>query len=340
MRKNVLIGLALAISLAAMAGCKGGKKVVETEVTQAVAVKTMEAAAESVDYTAEFTSNIEGYKVNNIAPAAPGRIDKILVDVGTRVYRGQLLAGMDPTEFNRLNIQFTNTKADHERIKAVYEAGGISRQQMEQIDAQMRSEQEQYNNMKVNINLPSPIDGVVTARNYDPGDLYNGQTPILTVMQINRLKVRVNVSENYFPLVKLGMTAQISVDMYKDRTFPGKVTLISPAVDPNTRTFMVEIDIPNTEGDLRPGMFSRTTLNFGKMEGIMVLDVAVQRQVGSAEKYVYVAKDGKAERRIVTTGRQEGDRVEILSGITAGDVVIVSGISRLVSGSEIEIKND
>ena len=167
----------------------------------------------------------------------PVRIDNIYVEVGQAVGQGQLLAKMDPTQFNQTQVQLANLQADHDRIKAVYEAGGISKQQLEQSETSLKVQQEAYNNLKANIELRSPISGVVTARNFDPGDLYSGAMPVLTIMQTNTLKVTVAVSEQYFQQVKLNMPAEIRVAMYADKVFSGKDSLITPAIDAATRTF-------------------------------------------------------------------------------------------------------
>lgn len=342
MRKNFVICLSLISAIAFMTGCKGNKKskAEETEEVTSVLVKTKKAVFEDIEHSAEFTSNIEPYKENNIAPSMSVRIDQIFVDVGANVRKGQLLVRMDPTQYNQSNVQLTNLKADYDRLKAVYDAGGISKQQLDQAETALSVQLEQTNNLKDNIELRSPIDGVVTARNYDPGDMYSID-PILQVMQINTLKVTASVSEQYFPYIKTGMPAEIRVDMYSGRVFEGKVTLIHPAIDVATRTFNVEISIPNAKAELRPGMFSRTKLHFGTTRGIMVEDIAVQKQVGSNDKYLYVAAaDGKAERRNVFTGRQKGKQIEITNGIEEGDEIIVAGISRLFDGTPIEVKND
>ena len=116
------------------------------------------------------------------------------------------------------------------------------------------------------------------------------------------------------------------------------VSLIYPALDPSTRTFTVEITVPNANEKLRPGMFARSIFNMGDKEGIMVPDVAILKQVGSAERYLYVIKDGKAERRSVKVGRQVGKNVDILSGVSAGEEVAVTALSRLDDGVEVEVK--
>ncbi|MCC8035130.1 MAG: efflux RND transporter periplasmic adaptor subunit [Rikenellaceae bacterium] len=339
MKKISFIAPVIFMAAFAMTGCIK-KKTVEVEEEYRAPVKTQYAYYEEIDNTQEFTSTIHGYKENNIAPSLSSvRIDNIFVDVGQNVSRGQLLVKMDPTNFNQSNIQLLNLEADYNRIKAVYEAGGISKQELDQIETSLAVQKEQTDNLKVNIELRSPIDGVVTERNYDPGDLYSG-APILQVMQINTLKVTVAISEQYFPYVSMNMPTEIRVDMYPDKVFEGKVSLIYPAIDAATRTFNVEITIPNKDRLLRPGMFSRTILHFGKMPALMVEDIAVQKQVGSNDKYLFIVNDGAAERREVTTGRQIGNKIQILTGLDNGDEVITTGISRLDTGTPVEIIND
>lgn len=133
-------------------------------------------------------------------------------------------------------------------------------------------------------------------------------------MQINPLKIIANIQEQYYPAVKLGMPVEIRTDIFPGEVFAGKVSLIYPALDASTRTFTVEVTVPNGNEKLRPGMFARSTFNMGDKEGIMVPDVAVLKQVGSSERYLYVVEDGKAERRSVKVGRQIGSDVDILSG--------------------------
>ena len=172
-------------------------------------------------------------------------------------------------------------------------------------------------------------------------DDYNAQQPILHIMQIDPLKVIANISEQYFPNVKVGMPVKLAVDIFPDEEFTGTVSLIYPALDPTTRTFKVEVKVPNAKRTLRPGMYARTTFDMGSKEGVMVPDVAVQKQVGSAERYLYViVGDSVAERRSVKVGRQVGDRVDILSGIEAGEPVAVTALSKLFDGAKVDIKKD
>lgn len=336
MKKTIVLSLAVGL----LAACAEQKT--QTAVEQPGVLTKAEPVVEAtVELTEVFTSEIEPYKENDITPAASGvHIDRILVDVGDRVQAGQLLVTLDPTQYTQQLVQLKNAESDYNRLLPVYEAGGISTQQIEQTKAQLDVLREVVANLKRNIEYRSPLTGVVTARNAEAGDLLAGQ-PILHVMQIDPLKVIVNISEQYLPFVKQGMPVDLKVDIFPDRTFEGRVSLIYPALDPATRTFRVEVKVPNADRTLRPGMFARTTFDMGHKQGVMVPDVAVQKQVGTAERYLYViVGDSVAERRRVELGRQVGDRVDILSGVAPGERVAVTALSKLYDGAKVELKSE
>lgn len=344
------IFLIAAAATVALAGCSGGKSknsdplaegaiaAEQAENIPAVLTRTEKARTATVTLSEVYTSEIEPNKENDITPAVAGvHIDRIMVDVGDNVREGQVLVRLDPTQYNQQLIQLRNIEADYNRLLPVYEAGGISSQQIEQQKTALDVQREVVANLKKNIEVRSPITGVVTARNYDSGDLFAAQ-PILHVMQINPLKIKVSIPEQHFPNVRTGMPVEVAVDLFPDKKFEGRVSLIYPALDTATRTFTVEVTVPNGQNMLRPGMFARSTFGMGEKEGVMVPDVAVQKQVGSAERYLYVIRDGRAERRSVNVGRLVDGYVDILSGVEAGEDVAVTALSRLYDGAPVEVK--
>jgi RND family efflux transporter MFP subunit len=293
-----------------------------------------------MEITETYTSEILPFKQNDITPAAQGlHIDKILVDVGDKVAAGQIVATMNKTSLKQLEINLATVEDSYNRMKPVHEVGGISDQQMTQLKNQLDLQREIVENLRKNSVIKSPISGVVTARNFEPGDLF-ASMPILHIMQINQLKVMANVSETYYPNVKVGQKVNISVDIYPDEVFEGTVSRINPALDAATRTFGVEITIPNSNLRLRPGMYARTTFNMGQRESIMIDDVAVQKQAGSSERYVFVVKDGVAEYRFVRDGRRVGNLIEIIDGLSAGEQVATTSFTRLANGKKVEIVNE
>lgn len=344
MKKNLVLATALVASMM-MVGC--GSKSEQNAAVQAeaevekVLIKTVEATTSMVGQLVEVSANIQPYKQNSITPAVQGvRIDKILVDVGHHVSKGQLVATMDPIQYNQANTQLLNLEADLARMTPVFEAGGISAQQLDAIKTQVSVQRDVVANLKKNIELRSPITGVVTARNAEAGDMFSNM-PILQIMQINPLKITASISEKHFSKVKLNMPVEIATEVLPDEKFTGKVSLIYPAMDPATRTFTVEITIPNSGNKLRPGMFARAIFNLGEVESVLVPDVAIKRQAGTSERAVFVLQeDGTVERRVVEVGRQVDKNYVILSGLNAGEQVSVTGLSRLDNGTAVEVSNN
>lgn len=336
--------LTMLIAAFALMGCASNstenKQTTAPVEEPAVIVKTATAELQSVNVTETYTSEIKPYKENDITPAVAGlHISKIKVDVGDHVRKGQVLVVMDQTTLKQQELNLATTEDSYNRMKPVHEAGGVSDQQMIQLENQLNLQREVVENLRKNSTILSPITGIVTARNFESGDLF-AQMPILHIMQINKLKVMANVSEQYYTSVKVGQPVSIEVDIFPGEVFEGKVSRINPALDAATRTFGVEITIPNGKERLRPGMYARATFSMGERENVMIPDQALQKQTGSSERYVYVIKDGVAEYRFVKDGRRVGDKIEILEGLTAGEQVATTSFTRLISGKKVEVKNE
>lgn len=334
--QNLLKALAFILGLGLLASCSNKKTEDVTTESQTVKVKTVVASMQMVDQTTTYTANIQSEVINQIVPAMGGRIQKIFVDVGRKVGRGQALVQMEDYNLQQQTVQLANLKKDYERYSELLKVGGIAQQQVDQLKTQIDMLETQISNIKINTILRSPINGVVTARNYDNGDVF-AQLPVLTVEQLNPLKAIVNVSEIYFPIIKKGMPVDIMADIYKDEHFTGEVSLIYPTIDATTHTFSVEVAIKNKDGRLAPGMYSRVTLNFGSSEQVVIPDIAVVKQSGSNDRYVYIVEGNKVRYSKVTLGPRMGESVVILSGVSNNDEIVTAGQTRLIDGSEIEI---
>lgn len=317
--------------------CGGsGQSASESETSQKTKVRVEEVSLVPVDQISTFTATVEADKVNNIAPAMGGRIRQIYVDVGSYVKKGQVLVAMDAATFSQQETQVATLRRDYERYRELYEVGGISKQQLDQAKTQLDVAETAMENLSENTRLISPLSGVVTARNYDPGDVAM-QLPILTIESMNPVKVTLNVSERYYSQVSIGMPVEVQADALGDEVFEGKISLIYPTIDPMSHTFTVEVTVPNSNQKLRPGMFSRVKMNFGSNDRPLLSDRAVLKQVGSNDRYVFVEENGKAVYTLVQLGARIDDKYEILSGLNAGDKVIIHGNTNLIDGSEVEV---
>lgn len=331
-------GILLAMILLASCGQKIEEQVKETTVAP-IKVKVLEVKTQSIDLVEKFTASVEPVIKNNIVPNSPGRIRKIMVELGDNVKKGQKLAQMDVANLSNLESQVANYKKMYQRAAELFEVGGASQQDLDAAKLQLNMAETNLKNLQENTFLISPINGVVTARNYDNDDIYNGQLPILTVMQMNPVQMKINVSETFFSKIKKTMPVDITLDVYEDKSFKGKVSLIYPTIDEMSRTFGVEIVADNASNQIRPGMFARVEMYFGKADKILVPDLSIIKQSGSGEKFVYVESNGTVSYVKVEVGRRYDSTYEIISGLKSGDKVVIAGQTKLMDGSKVEIIN-
>lgn len=328
-----------------LASCNGGAgtssdktKAAAQLVAEAPKVRLASVSARPVDQVRDYTCTVEAEVVNNIAPQTPGRISKIYVEVGDHVTRGQRLVQMDASNLRQLELQMENQKTDFARIEKLYAIGGVSKAEYDNAKMSLDVSENSYANLKENTQLLSPVTGIVTARNYDNGDLYAG-SPILTVQQIRPVKLLINVSEQYFSMIEKGDTATIRLDALPGREFQATVRLIYPTVNAATHTFPVELSLTNADEAVRPGMFARATVNFGTEQHVVVPDRAIVKQPGSGERFVYTYD--KASNTVsyvkVELGQRLEDSYELLNGVTDGATIVIAGQAKLVDGAEVQV---
>lgn len=302
-------------------------------------VKVQMVTAENVPQISEYTATVEAYKTNNITTNTANRIKRILVDVGSPVRKGQTVVILDDVNIEQMQVRLANKRLELQRAEELKKIGGGTQQSVDQMRMEYETYKRSYANMRENTALVSPISGVVTARNYDNGDM-TGQLPILTIEEIQPVKIVVNVSEQDFSKIHVGLPVTVKLDVYGDEVFDGKVSLIHPTIDAATRTFQVEINIPNGKSRVRPGMFARVTLNYGSMNHVVVPDQAVVKQTGSGNRYVYVYKDGKVSFQKVELGQRLDNCYELISGVENNSQVVISGQNGLLDGMAVDLAKD
>ena len=340
MKYNRILSVALAVLFLTACGNKEQQNTTVNPQAAAPVVSVVTATSEDVEVNKTFTSNIEPYVTNNIVSQAAGRIMSINAEVGDKVRKGQLLAKMDDVNLAKTRMQYVNDSTELSRLTELYKIGAVSQADYDLAKLSLEITKKTYNNLLENTYLRSPINGVVTARNYDKGDMYSMTQPIFVVEQIVPVKMLINISESYFTQVHQGMEFDIEVDAYPGEVFKGKVNLIYPTVSSTTHTFSVEVVAQNADQRLRPGMFARVTACFGINHHVVVPDVAVVKQQGSGEHFIYVLNaDNTVTYTKVELGRRLGGRYEIVSGINEGDAIVTEGQARLKNGMTVTIKN-
>lgn len=301
-------------------------------------VTIMAASYKDVPQSDVYTANVEAYAKNNIAPQSPSRIHKIYVEVGDFVRAGQIVAKMDEVNLNQSKLSMANDSLEYSRIKKLYEQGGVSKSDFDAMELKYNVTRSQYQNLLENTILRSPVSGVITARNYDQGDMYGG-SPIYVVEQITPVKLYVGISEMDYTRVKKNDVVTLTADALPGKTFTGRIARIYPTIDAATHTFTAEVNVANSDRLLRPGMYARVTVNFGSNHSIVVPDDCVVKQQGSGVRSVFVLQaDNTVKEIVVTLGRHFGTEYEILSGVAEGDNVVVKGQASLKNGSKVNVQ--
>ena len=338
MKKNfaILAVLVTALSCGGNGSQKADEAAVPAEVTPNVEVAV--AQARNVPQEAIYASTVEAYAVNNIMPQQGGRIRKINVEVGDYVSRGQVLAEMDRLQLDQLALQIQNDETEYQRLKSLYEEGGVSQSDFETAELGYKMRRTNYKNVEENTILRSPITGFVTARNFDAGDMFAMSAPLFTVQQVVPVKLHVGISESEYAKVKKGDQVTLTVDALPGRSFSGKVDRLYPTIDAATHTFKAEVVVSNADKALRPGMYARVTVNFGNRRSVVVPDQCLVKQEGTGTRFIYVLQaDGTVSYVPVKTGRHIGSEYEITEGLSDGQKVVVKGQAALKDGVKVNV---
>ena len=299
-------------------------------------VKIASVTTEAVPQLEEYSTTVEAKVKNSIIPNSPLRIEKIFVEVGDNVKKGDKLVQLDAKDLDKLQLQYQYQLVDFKRVEELYKVGGISKAEYENARTQLEVSKKTLDSRTENTVLVSPIDGVISARNYDDGDMYGGQV-ILVVEQISPVKMKINVSESYFAKTNKNLDVTLTFDAYGDEEFKGNIDIIYPTINAASHTFPVEISMANENQKIRPGMYGKVVVNFGTKNHVVVPDQAVMKQAGSGDYYVYTYKNGKVYSNKVELGRRLGDRYEVISGIAPGSQVVVAGKESLANGIDVEV---
>ncbi len=311
----------------------------------AIPVKVMALSKTKISRTIDYTATVLPFEEVNMAPSTPGRIEKIYVEVGDRINKDDKLFLMDRTQLYQLELQLSNLQKDLGRIDTLLKSGSAKQQQYDQMKTQYDVTKTNVDFMRENTLIKSPFVGVVTGKYFENGEMYSGgpttqsgRAAVVTVMQINPLKVNVSISEQFYPLIKKGMKASITADVYKNEIFTGSVFRIAPTVNSATRSFNVELELPNRNDLLKPGMFIRVSMDLGEVETFVVPANTVLVQEGTNIRFVFLEKNNIAERIEVLIGKRFDDKLEIISsGINEGDRLVTEGQARLINSDKIEI---
>jgi len=345
--KTIKISLLFLIASGAFFACnmQPPEAAAEAAEVKAQPVKIMELGYKETALTQNITSTVVAYEETYLAPALSGRIRSVKVEVNDHVKKGQLLVELDRTQLDQTQLQYHQLLTDLTRMDTLLQYGSITQQAYDQLKAQVETTELILQNLKENTLMRAPYSGIITGKYYNDGELFSptpntpvGKAALISMIQIDPVKLMVSLSEKYLPLVKEGMKATVSTDVYPGLNFQGTVFRIHPTVNAATRTFTAEVKLPNKQHKLAPGMFARVSLKMGETEALIVPSIAVMQQTGTNQRYIMLYENGKAKKVTVQINDRYDDQLEISSPeIQGGEQLIYAGQSRLENGATVKV---
>lgn len=324
-----------------LAGCRQAK----TESAADPKIEMSEVQQVSTSGALQYSGTIEPTQTIPLTFQAQGTVLKVLINAGDPVKTGQLLAVVDKADAQSMyeisQAKYQQAKDAYRRLKQVHDNGSLPEVKWVEMESNLQQAQSSAalakNNLK-KCNLYAPESGVIGARNIEPGmnSLGNLKAP-LELVKINTVYVKVAVPENEINLIKKGQKASFSVSALDNQEFEGTVTNVGVVADAVSRTYEVKITVNNPKMLLKPGMVCDVQVDAPQNRTVVGIPYQAVDQDSSGNKYVYVVDESKKKvfKRVVTVGNYQNDFVQILSGLSVGEKVVVSGMHKLTDNGKV-----
>lgn len=315
--------------------------VAQTNSSVAVRVDTVKKSSPAIEVIAN--GNFEPFQELSFSAEKAGRVVSVLVKEGDYVRKGQVLATIRVEQLNvdlqTAEANYQNAQTDLSRYENAYKTGGVTQQQLDQARLNLSNAKSRVQQSTINLGdatIRATIDGIVNTRKIEPGSVVAPGTPLFDIVNISKLKLKVNVSEAQVAQLKIGKPVAIKASVLPDKSFNGKVSFIGAKAD-EALNFPIEVDVLSNPGNaLRAGMYGTAVFDFPQQAPIVL--VPRNAFVGSVNSNeIFVVKNNEAGLVKVTSGRVVGNQVEILDGLQEGDLIVTSGQINLVSGTAVNI---
>jgi membrane fusion protein (multidrug efflux system) len=337
--------------LLAVTGCTSGtaaKPGAETSEASVPSVGVARVRTGVLERKITLPGTIRAYQEATVYAKVAGYLKAIAVDRGDRVKAGQVLAELEvpelQAEIGKLRAELDAAEIERTRLVQAAERAPdlVTPQAVDTVKAKREvalANLERAETLMECAKLTAPFSGVVTRRYVDPGAFIPAATSsgparsaaVVTVMDFSRVRIDVAMPEAEVPRVEVGLPASVSVAELSGRTFEGEVTRIAYALDEATKTMGTEIELPNPDAALRPGMYASVTTRLERREGALLVPAqAILTQKGLS--FAFRVKDGRAQKVAVRPGLDDGIHVEVRDGLSADDLVVVSGSQSLADG--------
>jgi len=368
--------LACSFTFILLGGCSRGKPqeaASQAHTEQAVTITTRPVETHEVKRTVEMVGTLSGWEEVTISNETAGTIEKILVDLGDKVKKGQLLIRLDQREAKlalaqaEANLQaakkalaqaqaeWRDADLNLTRIRQLHSEGVIATSQLDvaqtrfdSIEAQAHAREADIDRFRALVDLAhkhlsdteivAPISSEVQQRLVSIGEGVKEKTPLLHLVVTDPLKLQGTVPERFAPEIKIEQPVDVQVEAFTEQVFSGMVQRVSPAVDVQTRSLALEAKVPNSAGLLKAGFFAKGLILIGvNPQAVFVPEEAVYSFVGIAK--AFVVRDGTAQERQVKTGVRADSLIEVTEGLQPGETVATSGLAQIYQGAKVRVVN-
>jgi membrane fusion protein, multidrug efflux system len=344
MKINNLCICLLLTAVFVISGCNNKAESEQTNVSLPVVAKQIEKI--SINKEIAVSGNIEGRKTVKLGFLVAGKINYIAANEGNIIEAGQLLASLDPENYkiakDIADANFDQAQDEYNRLSIMHERKSVAESDFSKVSNALKLAQAQRRLQSKNLSdtkLYSPLRGVLLKKGVEVGEIIGAGLPLFAVSDISIINVIAAVPETDLQQVKIGGAATVHVSAI-DSTFPGKIIEIGSIAEPTTRSFTVKIELKNPQFNIRPGMTAEIKMISGRAMDIMAVPgEAVLRDLDNTA-YVFIADQTKRQafRRKISLGRMAGNNIEVTSGLSPNEWVIVSGQHKLNNGSSITLK--
>jgi membrane fusion protein (multidrug efflux system) len=346
--KKLILSLILpaVVSLFFLTSCKTKDKHVTGEPLSR-AVKTEVVHTDTIAQVVSVSGNIEGNTTVKLGFMVGGKINYVSNKEGESIAKGQLIAGLDPTNYSiakgSADVQVSTATDEFNRLKILHDGGSLSEGDFSKIGFNLQQAKLQQQLQQKNLSdtrLYSPISGVLLQRQAEIGEIVGVGVPLFVIADIKKVKVLAYVPEGELHEVKIGQTSKITISSL-DKEFTGKVTEVGSAADASSRAFTIKIELENPGSFIRPGMIAEARIKTTKKKQMILLPAECIQQDLANRSYVFVVDktQNKVFKRRISLGNMFDNKIEIISGLTDGEVVVTSGQKRLSDGWSISITN-
>ena len=382
--KKSVLGLTILLTTSMiLSGC--GKEQVEEEIIKPVEVKQI--YGDIYQNKLSLSGNILPSQIVKVAFKVPGVVTQANFEEGTFVKKGQMMAAIEqneyniqvqassaeyegakmqidseiPAKINQAKAQYDLTAATYERVKSLYEAGGATKAQLDEITAKKTADENTYklaleaeaiartklekaaaglelSNTKLSdTSINSPIGGIVMKKLVEEGEIIAQGYPVAAIGQVDVVDVEIGVSDQDMKHIEFGQ--KVKVYLYGlDKSYDGIVGEIGPSADPTTRTFAVKVKVKNPKFEIKPGMVAKVDIPVSSVEGILVPVSSVLSRPEGEVVYIYDEETATVRKQLVETGDIMKDKIKILSGISNGDKLVVEGQFKLNDNDKVSVE--